>query len=97
MRGPLPLPVRTAHVYAVRRQRRGVESAVWAARDTWHPSNWAGEDVEPAHQFVWGRLSLDELMAEPPRPGEEVEGETSRFGALARRLWDPILAAGVRM
>jgi hypothetical protein len=33
-----------------------------------------------------------ELLAEPPRPGEQwYELETSRFGQWARRLWDGLL------
>ncbi len=29
----------------------------------------------------------------PPRTGEEFDGETTRFGALALRLWSPLLSA----
>ena len=36
-------------------------------------------------------LPFDALLAEPPRPGEEYGDETTRLGALARRLWQPML------
>jgi exodeoxyribonuclease V gamma subunit len=35
---------------------------------------------------------LDKLLG-PPRPGEEMPGEDTRLGALAARLWLPLLAA----
>ena len=42
-----------------------------------------------------GRRPLAALLAEPPAPGESGPGwapeEESRFGRLARRLWDPLL------
>ena len=45
-----------------------------------------------AHALVWGRdRSFADLRAEPPRPGEQVDGEATRFGALAMRLWLPVV------
>ncbi len=41
---------------------------------------------------------FESLLVAAPRADETGEGwataETSRFGRLARRLWDPVLAAG---
>jgi hypothetical protein len=31
------------------------------------------------------------LLARPPHAGEEFPGETTRFGVLARTVWDPVL------
>ena len=34
-----------------------------------------------------------DLLLDPPRPGEAMPGEDTRLGALAARLWLPVLAA----
>jgi exodeoxyribonuclease V gamma subunit len=33
------------------------------------------------------------VLMTPPRPGEEFDGETTRLGAYASRLWLPMLHA----
>jgi exodeoxyribonuclease V gamma subunit len=54
----------------------------------------SGEDADKAHVEVWGpRAPLTKLLAAQPRPGEEVDGEDTRFGALAARLWLPVFDA----
>jgi exodeoxyribonuclease V gamma subunit len=46
---------------------------------------------------VWGdQAGLDVLLAQTPAPGEEVDGQTTRLGALAVTLWRPILERGIR-
>jgi exodeoxyribonuclease V gamma subunit len=44
-----------------------------------------------------GKLTLDELMADPPADGEAGVGwddaEPTRFGRLARRLWSGLLVS----
>ena len=92
MRGPLPLPVKTAQAYATRRRRGSAESAGWAARKEWHGDRFDGESADPEHVRVWGDLPFEGLMAMTPRAGEEWPDEGSRLGSLARRLWEPILA-----
>ena len=42
---------------------------------------------------MWGPKASLPGLAEPPGPGEEYDGETSRFGALAMRVWSPLLIA----
>ena len=43
---------------------------------------------------VWGDARpLAALLAQAPRTGEEGRTRRRRFGALARRLWTPVLAA----
>ena len=91
MRGPLPLPLKTSHAWASK--ERDVTARA-AAEKEWSSSNrdWAKEDADPHHVRVWGEsLPFDSLLAEPPRPGEEHGDETTRLGALARRLWQPML------
>jgi exodeoxyribonuclease V gamma subunit len=93
---PLPIFCKTSAAYA---------SAVAAGQD---PRDAAGkdwtsnyklelEDRELEHQLVLGAvLSLEELLAFAPRPGETgaawADGEDTRLGRLARRLWDGLLA-----
>jgi exodeoxyribonuclease V gamma subunit len=74
--------------YAARRARgSGVDEALAAARAQWDsPYGGDGSDrhVVRAHA---PDPSFDRLLAEP---GDEQE--PTRFGALARRLWSPLLA-----
>lgn len=91
-RQPLPLPLRTSFAWAdARNSDRDPERVAgfrWKSQD-----NFRGEDAEPAHERVWGRrASLDTLLG-PPLPGEEAPGESTRLGALAARLWLPLLQA----
>ncbi|QUR66349.1 exodeoxyribonuclease V subunit gamma [Mycobacterium spongiae] len=89
-REPLPLPLRTSYAWADARKtgRDPVKVAGWR----WHSqNNYRGEDAEPAHERVWGpRARLDVLLG-APHPGEDVAGEDTRLGALAVRLWLPLL------
>jgi exodeoxyribonuclease V gamma subunit len=98
MREPLPLFAKTSAAYAAAAVAGGDREA--AARKAWKSDfKNRGEDAEPEHELVFGgRLAFDELLALPPRPGEDGPGwaadtETTRFGRCARRLWDPLLAA----
>ncbi len=91
-REPLPLPLKTSCAWA--QARRDDEDPYQAARATWETSGFhPGENGERAHVRVWGeKPTLDRLLG-PPRPGEEIPGEDTRMGALAARLWLPVLAA----
>ena len=95
LREPLPLYCATSFAYA-EAVARGADP-VAAARKAWK-SEWTydKEDKEPEHQLVLGGvLALDDVLAE--MPGEEETGEswesveTTRFGRLARRMWDGML------
>jgi exodeoxyribonuclease V gamma subunit len=91
-REPLPLPLRTSYAWADARNsdRDPVKVAGfrWASQN-----NFDGENAEPAHERVWGtRARLDVLLG-APHPGEETPGEGTRLGALAARLWLPLLQA----
>ncbi|MDP3967037.1 MAG: exodeoxyribonuclease V subunit gamma, partial [Nocardioides sp.] len=101
---PLPLPLKTAQVYAEERERelRGNSSAdpLEKARTRWETNRfeggWAQEDGDPHHVRVLGEsCPVARLHALPPRDDEWwVPGEGSRMGQLALRLWSPIFAAG---
>jgi exodeoxyribonuclease V gamma subunit len=88
LREPLPLPTVTASSYAtVRRGGAEAGAALEEALRKWTVGAGA-ERAEAAHAMVWGPAGSG-LTAEPGGPG----GEPTRFGALALRLWAPLLAA----
>lgn len=107
MREPLPLSVDAAAAYSGRRVR-GVSAAnatVVAERE-WTGAFEGSKHV--AHALVWGEdPPFSVLLAEPAspdstaRPGtagpaaaqQDPSAETTAFGALARRVWEPLLAA----
>jgi exodeoxyribonuclease V gamma subunit len=98
MREPLPIYAKTSHRFATQ-LRGGNADALDAAADEW-TSSFARprEDREPAHELVYdGVRPWADVIAEEPAPDEEGEGwaedQSSRFGRLALRLWDPILRA----
>ena len=63
-----------------------------AAEYKWKSGNYDGEDADPEQVAVWGPgAPLETLLAAKPLPGEEIEGESTRLGALARRLWLPMI------
>jgi exodeoxyribonuclease V gamma subunit len=67
------------------------EDPVASARAKWSPKSYDGESSEPAHVRVWGeRAPLEKLLAALP-DDDRVPGEDTRFGALAVRLWGPLL------
>jgi exodeoxyribonuclease V gamma subunit len=91
-REPLPVPLKTSYAWAERRHRG--KDPVKYARSRWETNNFHdGEDSERAHERVWGFKAPFDVLLEPPRTGEEVPGEDTRLGALAARLWLPMLAA----
>ena len=97
LREPLPIACQTSAAYAAARETDA--DAEKAAREAWE-SGWAfpKEDAEPDHLLVFGgKLTLDELMADPPAAGEAGVGwddaEPTRFGRLARRLWSGLLVS----
>jgi exodeoxyribonuclease V gamma subunit len=93
---PLPLPIRTGHAWAEQRLRGANDQACRSeANKVWSQRLHENEDAD--HVRVWGpEAPLDLLLAAPPGPGEDVEGESTRLGALALRLWKPVLEAGQR-
>jgi exodeoxyribonuclease V gamma subunit len=96
MREPLPLASETSAAYA--QAVAAGEDGEAAARTAWETVfRYDKEDRQPEHMLVYGdAVPLSRLMAEPPRadergPGWE-DGETTRFGRYAVRLWRGLLA-----
>lgn len=88
-REPLPLPLKTSFAWASARLQH--DDPREAARRKWKSGSYPAEDAEPAHERVWGvRAPLDDLLGPVP-PDEAVEGESTRLGALAARVWLPML------
>jgi exodeoxyribonuclease V gamma subunit len=90
-REPIPLPVKTSYAWAEARYSRG--NAEQQARYKWNTGRYPGENEQPAHEHVWGRFTDVGVLMTPLRPGEEIDGETTRLGAYASRLWLPMLHA----
>ncbi len=88
-REPLPLPLKTSFAWASARLQG--DDPREAAGRTWRSSRYPGEDAAPAHVRVWGEHAPLDCLLGPPRPGEATEGESTRLGALAARLWLPLL------
>ena len=84
------MPLKTSCAWA--EARRDDEDPVEAAQEKWKTTGFhAAENDERCHGRVWGyRAPLQKLLG-PPRPGEEFVGEDTRLGALAMRLWLPLL------
>jgi exodeoxyribonuclease V gamma subunit len=88
---PLPLPLRTGHAWAARR-RPGNDVAVRRdAEFKWLSNKFPGENDDAAHVAVWGPGAPLDVLLGDPRPGEAYDGETTRLGALAMRLWRPMI------
>ncbi len=86
MREPLPMPLRTSYLWAaaVRMDRGGW----WPAKDAWEgagPADPLAERARREHVLVYGADAELETLA-----GPSWQQGTSRFGALATGLWDPI-------
>ncbi|MFN8124926.1 MAG: exodeoxyribonuclease V subunit gamma [Candidatus Nanopelagicales bacterium] len=96
---PVPFLPTTSRAYVDRRHHLSPEEALSRISADWRvaqarPDRHKGADaVDAAVRRLW--VDFDGLTAEPPRPGEPADGP-SRFGALARRVWSPILAHGTR-
>ena len=91
---PLPLASKTSWAYAGERlDGRPPERALDTARKEWNREP-GGEREDRSHQHVWGdRPAFERLLAGEPGDGERWPGETTRFGALACRLWTPVRTA----
>ena len=96
---PLPLPLKTAEAYAAHRRRgRRPSIARAAAAQVWDDGRFDGECSDAEHVLLLGAsASLDRLLAERALESDHDRGwpadeEGDRFGVLARRVWEPLLA-----
>ncbi len=91
LREPLPLACLSAAAYA--RAAATGKDPEQAARKQWESAfRFDGEDAQPEHELVFGTgTPFADLLAAAPAAGESgpgwEDGEASRFGRLARRLW----------
>jgi exodeoxyribonuclease V gamma subunit len=90
-REPIPLPIKTSYAWAA--ARHCGDDPVREAEYRWKSGNYPGEDEAPAHVRAWGKNARLQALMQPPRPGEEHDGEDSRLGAYAARVWLPMLRA----
>jgi exodeoxyribonuclease V gamma subunit len=88
-REPIPLPLATSCAWA--EARRDGDDPLWKTRYIW--GGTYGDCTDKAVAKVWGANDPLSRLLGPPRPGEEIDGESTRLGALAVRLWAPLLAA----
>ncbi|WP_194818535.1 exodeoxyribonuclease V subunit gamma [Nocardia sp. XZ_19_385] len=94
---PLPITPTATATYAERRLRgSSAEEACTAAEREFNggPNGPAafGDHTDRHLRYIWGPTPrLDDLMSTPAPAGEPAE--TTHFGALARRLWTPLLSA----
>lgn len=90
---PLPLPLKSSLSYARQRRTRSSEEQ---ALERVRTSTWLGRFPErdaAEHRRAWGPSDALPGVTDDPGPGERFEGESTRFGALAMRLWSPFLTA----
>ena len=93
---PLTFAAKTSCAYAEKRLKNVpvAASEVWAAR-SWR-SPFDGRDIgdfdDAEHRRVWGDAQFTDLLQQPARPGEDWADEPHRFGQLARRVWEHLLA-----
>jgi exodeoxyribonuclease V gamma subunit len=98
MCAPLPLAVKTSAEYAAKRVNVTAANAQALAEKEWASDRFEAEQADPAHRLVWGDPApFDVLLAEKATDEEQpvswLDDEPHRFGALARRLWEPLRAA----
>lgn len=92
MSSALPLPLKTSYAWADGR-RQGVPRANAYAMREWESGRFPGESARAPQVAVWGsEMSWAELLGIPPLDGEDPDGEGTRLGALAMKLWGPMLA-----
>ncbi|HZI97314.1 MAG TPA: exodeoxyribonuclease V subunit gamma, partial [Actinomycetales bacterium] len=89
---PLPMAVGASCAYAASCVAGDAAAqALDAAAKAWSPFEAADEH----HTAVWGEgAALNQLLADAPHgdEGPWFPDEATRFGALARRVWEPLLA-----
>lgn len=91
---PIPLPIKTSYNFASAR----FENAANPRRRPQSPQSaasraWKYEREDPAVEQIWGKEPDLSVLMDPPRPGEEADGEATRLGAYAVRLWMPMFEA----
>lgn len=110
---PIPLPPKSSLAYAEAASRRrdveadepgagrDVTAPVDAARSRWETGRAAnafpGEHADPAFTHVHGENAPLEVLFPGALPDETWNGEPTRFGRYAVRVWEPELSNGRRV
>ncbi|MEV0030062.1 exodeoxyribonuclease V subunit gamma [Nocardia sp. NPDC050793] len=94
---PLPIAPAATAAYAERRFRGATADEAFAAAEREFNGGPNGPGAFGDHtdrhlRYVWGSAPRLEHLMDVPAPAGE-PGETTRFGAMARRLWAPLLGA----
>jgi exodeoxyribonuclease V gamma subunit len=90
LREPLPMPISAACSYAT--SRFGGDAEVQSLQNARQEWNGGFERTDEAHVTAWGAVDLDDVLGAPlsdEQPWFPDDG--SRFGVLARRVWDLLL------
>jgi exodeoxyribonuclease V gamma subunit len=90
---PLPLPLAASCAYA--RARAAGDLTEQAIATAGRELRDAYEHLDDYHRYVWGDdLALPDLLGAAPSSRERSwwPDEGTRFGTLARRLWEPLVA-----
>jgi exodeoxyribonuclease V gamma subunit len=92
LREPLPLALDTSADYATRRHRgSAIDDSLPPACRIWEAGNFPERD-DPEHVLVYGPSAPFDVLTAQRADGDDVyPGEPTRFGALARLVWDPLL------
>jgi exodeoxyribonuclease V gamma subunit len=90
LREPIPFAAKTSAEYAALRFRDRQPELYRKQLD----KLWLEDRDEAYERFFGAKASLDDLLAQESIPGEERGGlrERSRFGTLARRVFQPLLS-----
>jgi exodeoxyribonuclease V gamma subunit len=94
LREPLPLALETSADYAARRHRgASIDDAMTEVRRRWESDRFRPERDDPEHVLVFGARAPFARLTEDAAPADECfPDEPTRFGALARLVWEPLLA-----
>jgi exodeoxyribonuclease V gamma subunit len=90
---PLPLPLAASCAYA--RARAAGDLTEQALATAGRELRDSYEDRDDYHRYVWGDdVHLEDLLGASPSSRENSwwPEEGTRFGTLARRLWEPLIA-----
>ena len=97
LRAPLPIPLKSSFAYANTRRRGSAQAALAKAGFQWKDrpgygerDDFPGEQSAPEQVAAWG-AGADLPGSEAPLPTDPYADEPTRFGALSRAIWTPLL------
>ncbi|MCO7219241.1 exodeoxyribonuclease V subunit gamma [Klenkia sp. PcliD-1-E] len=92
---PLPMGPKVSEAYAARRAvGEDRDASLDAATGVWDGGQFPGESADRHHVHLYGSSAPFSVWSTAaPGDDERWPDENTRFGALARRFWTPLLAA----